>query len=456
VTAAPVLSVALGDRFARELPEMAVAWQAAEVPRPQLLVLDEALAAELGLDADALRSPAGIGLLTGTAVPDGARPVAQAYSGHQFGYYNPRLGDGRALLLGELVDREGRLRDLHLKGSGRTPFSRGGDGLAAVGPMLREYVVGRAMHALGIPTTRALAVVATGRPVQRETVLPGAVLARVAVAALVLTPFALFALRGHWGDLRRSARLILVYGVVAVAGAQLAYFSAVSHLSVGVALLLEYQGVVLVVGWLWLTRGRRPSRLVVTGALVAAAGLALVLDVLGDVRIDGVGVVWGLAAAVGLAAYFVVAGDADAAVPPVVLSCAGLWVGSAALAAAGLAGVVPLRATTASVELSGRSVSWLVPVLWLALVAAAFAYVVGTAAARALGATLASFVGLTEVVFAVLAAWALVGQLPTPVQLVGGVVILVGIALVKLDDLRRTGDVVVAPEPAPVPATVGD
>ena len=283
-----------------------------------------------------------------------------------------------------------------------------------------------------------------------------AVLARVAVAALVLTPFALFALRGHWGDLRRSARLILVYGVVAVAGAQLAYFSAVSHLSVGVALLLEYQGVVLVVGWLWLTRGRRPSRLVVTGALVAAAGLALVLDVLGDVRIDGVGVVWGLAAAVGLAAYFVVAGDADAAVPPVVLSCAGLWVGSAALAAAGLAGVVPLRATTASVELSGRSVSWLVPVLWLALVAAAFAYVVGTAAARALGATLASFVGLTEVVFAVLAAWALVGQLPTPVQLVGGVVILVGIALVKLDDLRRTGDVVVAPEPGPVPATVGD
>jgi drug/metabolite transporter (DMT)-like permease len=108
------------------------------------------------------------------------------------------------------------------------------------------------------------------------------------------------------------------------------------------------------------------------------------------------------------------------------------------------------------VELSGRSVSWLVPVLWLALVAAAFAYVVGTAAARALGATLASFVGLTEVVFAVLAAWALVGQLPTPVQLVGGVVILAGIALVKLDDLRRSRDLVVTPEPVAVPATVGD
>ena len=112
-------------------------------------------------------------LLVGTAVPDGATPVAQAYAGHQFGGYSPRLGDGRALLLGELVDADGRLRDLHLKGSGRTPFARGGDGLAAVGPMLREYVVSEAMHALGIPTTRSLAVVATGRPVRRETLLPG-------------------------------------------------------------------------------------------------------------------------------------------------------------------------------------------------------------------------------------------------------------------------------------------
>ncbi|MGX5654909.1 protein adenylyltransferase SelO [Geodermatophilus nigrescens] len=185
MSAAPAApTVALGDRFARTLPEMAVPWQAAEVPEPRLLALDEELAAELGLDAAALRTPAGLGLLTGTAVPEGARPVAQAYAGHQFGYYNPRLGDGRALLLGELTDREGRLRDLHLKGSGGTPFSRGGDGFAAVGPMLREFVVGRALHALGIPTTRTLAVVATGRPVRRETVLPGAVLARVAASHL--------------------------------------------------------------------------------------------------------------------------------------------------------------------------------------------------------------------------------------------------------------------------------
>ncbi|MGY1736204.1 protein adenylyltransferase SelO [Geodermatophilus sp. SYSU D00684] len=184
MTVTPGVSVALGTRFATALPEMAVPWQAVETPDPRLLVLNEPLAAELGLDPEALRGPAGVGLLTGTVVPEGARPVAQAYAGHQFGYYNPRLGDGRALLLGELPGADGRPVDLHLKGSGATPFSRGGDGLAAVGPMLREYVVSEAMHALGIPTTRALAVVATGRPVRRETLLPGAVLARVAASHL--------------------------------------------------------------------------------------------------------------------------------------------------------------------------------------------------------------------------------------------------------------------------------
>jgi uncharacterized protein YdiU (UPF0061 family) len=125
----------------------------------------------------------------GTTVTEGASPLAQAYAGHQFGGYSPRLGDGRALLLGEVLDVEGRRRDLHLKGSGRTPFARGGDGKAAVGPMLREYVVGEAMHALGIPTTRALAVVATGDDVLRETVLPGAVLVRVASSHLRVGTF---------------------------------------------------------------------------------------------------------------------------------------------------------------------------------------------------------------------------------------------------------------------------
>ncbi|MGH3968334.1 MAG: protein adenylyltransferase SelO [Mycobacterium sp.] len=189
MSAAPEMTVALQDRFFRELPELAVRWQAETPPDPQLLVLNEPLAAQLGLDPAWLRSPDGVGFLVGNLVPSGAAPVAQVYAGHQFGGYVPRLGDGRALLLGELVDVDGRVRDIHLKGSGPTPFARGGDGLAVVGPMLREFVVSEAMHALGVPTTRSLAVVGTGRQVQRETLLPGAVLARVAGSHLRVGSF---------------------------------------------------------------------------------------------------------------------------------------------------------------------------------------------------------------------------------------------------------------------------
>ncbi|WP_411731876.1 protein adenylyltransferase SelO [Paeniglutamicibacter sp.] len=179
----------LDGQFARELPELAVPWQAGQAPDPRLVVLNEPLAAELGLDPESLGNAEGLGLLIGTALPSGATPVAQGYAGHQFGSYSPRLGDGRALLLGEIADAEGRLRDIHLKGSGRTPFARRGDGLATVGPMLREYVISEAMHALGIPTTRSLAVVATGQPVSRETMLPGAVLTRVASSHLRVGSF---------------------------------------------------------------------------------------------------------------------------------------------------------------------------------------------------------------------------------------------------------------------------
>ncbi|CAN3131553.1 protein adenylyltransferase SelO [Mycobacterium sp. smrl_JER01] len=183
------MTVALQSRFVGELPELAVSWKAEDAPQPELLAFNEPLAVELGLDPDWLRGPDGLALLVGVAVPPTATPAAQAYAGHQFGGYQPRLGDGRALLIGELVDTTGGLRDLHLKGSGRTPFARGGDGLAAVGPMLREYVISEAMHALGIPTTRALAVVGTGRVVYRETALPGAVLARVAASHLRVGTF---------------------------------------------------------------------------------------------------------------------------------------------------------------------------------------------------------------------------------------------------------------------------
>src|SRR3954447_21908882 len=158
---------------------------------------------------------------------------------------------------------------------------------------------------------------------------PGAaVVARLLVAAAVLTVPAVLALRGRWSQLRAGAGLVVVYGVVAVAGAQFAYFNAVAHLSVGVALLLEYQGTVLVVAWLWLRHGRRPRPVVLAGAVVALAGLALVLDVLGGVRLGGVRRMWGLNAAVGLATYFVVAGDEAQPLPPLVLSCGALWVGA--------------------------------------------------------------------------------------------------------------------------------
>ncbi|MGO1543909.1 MAG: protein adenylyltransferase SelO [Gulosibacter sp.] len=198
-------SIRLESRFASALPEMAVAWQAEDAPAPQLLVLNEELAVELGFDVEYLKSPDGIRFLTGQNLPADARPVAQAYAGHQFGGYSPRLGDGRALLLGEVIDSAGELRDIHLKGSGPTPFSRGGDGFAVLGPMLREFLVSEAMHASGIPSTRALAVIQTGRTVYREMPETGALLVRVAASHLRVGSFQYAKATGDQGVLRRLA-----------------------------------------------------------------------------------------------------------------------------------------------------------------------------------------------------------------------------------------------------------
>ncbi|HUR79074.1 MAG TPA: YdiU family protein [Acidimicrobiales bacterium] len=198
--------VDLDDSFARDLTGMYEAWRAATAPAPGLALLNEDLASEVGLDAAELRSEAGVALLVGNASPEGSTPIAQAYAGHQFGGYSPRLGDGRALLVGELVDEQGRRRDLHLKGSGRTPFARGGDGKAALGPMLREYVIGEAMHALRIPTTRALAVTTTGERIRRDDgMLPGAVLTRIASSHLRVGSFQYAAASGDSTLLRRLA-----------------------------------------------------------------------------------------------------------------------------------------------------------------------------------------------------------------------------------------------------------
>ncbi len=220
---APTLTPAgfnFDNSYARDLPGLYAEVQPATVPAPRLLQLNRDLAAELGLDADALQGEAGAALFSGQRLPDGAQPLAQAYAGHQFGGFSPQLGDGRALLLGEVIDRHGQRRDIALKGSGRTPFSRGGDGKAAIGPVLREYLLGEAMHALGIPTTRALAAVATGEPVYRDRVLPGAVLTRVASSHLRVGTFQYFAARGQRDDLRRLADHAIARHDPALAGTE--------------------------------------------------------------------------------------------------------------------------------------------------------------------------------------------------------------------------------------------
>ena len=282
---------------------------------------------------------------------------------------------------------------------------------------------------------------------------PGAaVTARVVLAALVLTLPAVLLLRGRWHVLRRSGRLLTVYGVAAVAGAQLCYFMAVQHLSVAIALLLEYSGALLVVLWVWWRHAQRPGRLTVAGAGAAALGLALVLEIVGNADLDPVGVLWGLGAAVGLAVYFVVSAGTDEALPPLVVAWGGLAVGGTVLGLAGVLGVLPMAAPRTDVVLLDAQVSWLVPVLGLVLVAAVLAYVAGIVAARLLGARLASFVGLTEVLFAVAFAWVLLGQSLGPAQLVGGALVLAGIALVRVDEQRRAPATPLAPPAPAVPA----
>ncbi|WP_341717902.1 EamA family transporter [Micromonospora sp. FIMYZ51] len=272
------------------------------------------------------------------------------------------------------------------------------------------------------------------------------VVARVGIAALVLALPALLILRGRWPVLRRNLAAIGVFGLLGVALAQVCFFNAVRYLPVGVALLLEYLGIILVVGWTWLVQGQRPRRLTVAGSVAALTGLVFVLDLTGAGRLDPVGVLWGLGAGVGLAGYFVLAGRIDAALPSIVMASGGMAVGAGALLLLGLVGALPLRATFGAVDFAGQRTSWLLPIAGLALVAAVVAYLAGVAATRILGARLASFVGLTEVMFAVLIAWLVLGELPTIVQLLGGALIVAGVALVRLDELRTPV------EPAPTEA----
>jgi drug/metabolite transporter (DMT)-like permease len=266
---------------------------------------------------------------------------------------------------------------------------------------------------------------------------PGAaVTVRVWVAALVLLVPTVLALRGRWRALRQNAGMVAAYGLLAVAATQLCYFQAVALMDVGIALLIEYTAPVAVLLWLWLRRGERPTRRSVLGAGIAFVGLVLMLDIVTGAQVDVVGILWALGAMVGAASYFVLSARADTGIPPIALAGSGLLLGAVGLSLAALVGVLPFAWTTADVDYRFGAVPWFVPVLAIGVIATALAYVLGIVSTRMLGSRLASFVALAEVVAALLFGWLLLGQLPGPLQALGGVLVLAGVVVVKLGEPR--------------------
>ena len=262
-----------------------------------------------------------------------------------------------------------------------------------------------------------------------------ATILRIAIATIVLIVPGVLALRRRWHLLRRGAGTIVAYGVFAVAGAQLFYFFAVGYLNVSVALLIEYTAPVAVVLWLWVRHGNRPTRLTVAGALIAAAGLVLLLDVLGGgAGVNVVGVLWALGAMVGASVYFIISGDESNGLPPMTLAAGGLLVALVVLTIAAVTGILPLGWSGDAVHFVTGVVPWWVVALVLGVVTAATAYVTGIAATRRLGARLGSFVALIEVLMATLFAWVLLGQVPLPIQVGGALLVLSGVIVVKLGE----------------------
>ena len=260
---------------------------------------------------------------------------------------------------------------------------------------------------------------------------------RMAGAALVLAVPAILAMRGRWVLLRTNWVPILLFGLFGVAACQLCYFLAVQRLDVGVALMLEYLAPVLIVLVLWVRHQKRPRIPTIAGTLLALVGLMAVLDVAGSTRIDPIGVLWGLGAALGLTVYFFVSARVDGALPPIMLSAGGLFVGSLLMGVIGLFGILPMDVSFTAVNLAGMHTRWWVALGGMILLSTVIAYVTGIMAARALGSKVASFISLTEVLFAVLWAWLLLGELPGLVQLFGGLLIVGGVVLVRVDELRR-------------------
>ena len=281
---------------------------------------------------------------------------------------------------------------------------------------------------------------------------PGGVVTwRVVLAAVVMVPVAAYAVRGQWSLVRRNWVQILVFGLVAVAGCQFAYFNAVERLSVAMALLLEYSGVVLVVFWAWLVRGQRPHQLTVAGMVLAVVGLLFVLQVFSGLHLSWLGVAWGLLAASGLATFYLMAShEHGESLPPIALAGFGLGVGAVVLIGCAGLGLIDYTTAREAVSIGGFLAPWWVPVAELSLVAAALAYGVGVVGTRMAGATVASFVGLTEVLFAILIAWLVLGELPTWGQLGGAVLVLAGVVAVRIGEAR-----VVSGEPVVVELPVG-
>jgi drug/metabolite transporter (DMT)-like permease len=279
-----------------------------------------------------------------------------------------------------------------------------------------------------------------------------AVAIRVALGGLLLVVPALVSLRGDLRPLLRNARLVLGYGLVAVAGTQVLYFAAVQRLPVAVALLIQYSAPVLIVvlGWL---RGTPVRVVVVAGAVASVTGVVLVVDPFGSGGgVDAAGIALALAAAVCLAGYYVLSAVPTPGLPPLALVSSGLLVGAVATAAVGLTGLLPLTVSARPLVLGGATLPWWLPMAVVAVVATALAYSLSLAGSRRLGSRLASFAGLTEVVFAVLLAWLLLGERPAPLQLVGGACILAGVVLVRaerppgaLPPARRIDDAVASP-----------
>ncbi len=273
------------------------------------------------------------------------------------------------------------------------------------------------------------------RPLLEAGWSPGAVvLARIGLGALLVLPFGLRALRGRWHLLRTHARVVVLYGLLAVAGAQFCYFSAIEYMQVGPALLIEYTAPAAVVMWLWLRHGERPGPVTLAGAGLCVLGLALVLDLLSGADLSLPGVLWALGAMVGVSAYFIINSDDSIDLPPLSLAAGGLVVGGAVLALAGVVGLLPMSAAGGEVAYGGLDLGPLLPLAMLGLVTAAVSYVTGIAAGRRLGSRVASFVALSEVLAGVLWAWALLGELPAALQLLGGLLVVGGVVVVKLGE----------------------